>query len=110
REQTDENELYLRLDHAVAIAAKEPGCKLRKHDHQCNGADEEQRKPDVWLDENGRERDRGRHVRNERGAHEQLADLGTVQTVPYEDRVDHGKGGSRERGSGDERRLDAPVE
>jgi hypothetical protein len=96
--------------HPVAVAPEEPGGDLRQDDDQCDRDDQEDGEPGVRLDEDRRERDRSRHVGDEAGAHDQLADARRVQPRFHQDRVDNGQRGGRERGPGYQGRLRVPTE
>ena len=57
KEETDEDELELGLDHPVAVAAEEwPGDSWQGNDEH-HGDNEKDRKPEAWLDEDRRQRD-----------------------------------------------------
>jgi hypothetical protein len=53
-EDAHEHQLDLRLDHPVAVAAKEPRRQLRKRHDQRDRDDQENREPSVGLDEDRR--------------------------------------------------------
>jgi len=55
-EQAEKDKLDLGLDHAVAVAAEEPGRDSRQQQDQPQGHDEEGREPEVRLEEDRRER------------------------------------------------------
>jgi hypothetical protein len=109
-EEAREDELDLGLDHAVAVAAEEPGRGPRQAEDERERDDEEDGEPEVRRKEDGRERERGAEVGDEGRAHEQLPDTGIAQSALDEDGVHDRERGRREGRSRDERSLPRPVE
>jgi hypothetical protein len=87
-EQAGEDELDLGLDHAVAVAAKEPGRDPRQQEDERERNGEEGWKPEARLEEDRRERERRAQVGDEGSAHQELADPGVAQVALDEDGVD----------------------
>ncbi len=110
QEQAGEHQLDLGLDDAVAVAAEEPGRDARQRDDEDQRHAEEEREPEVRLDEDRRKRDCGAQVGHEGGAHQELPDVRVGESSLDEDRVDDRERRGRECRPGDERRPPAPVE
>ena len=86
-EQAADHELDLRLDHPIAVAPEEPGRDPRQHEHEHERNAEKDRKPEIRLDEDRRERERRTEIGDEGCAHQKLADAGIGQAALDEDGV-----------------------
>jgi hypothetical protein len=82
----------------------------RESEDQGDRDDEEDGKPEVGLDEDRGERQRGTQIGDEGRAHQQLPDADLGQASLDEDGVDDGQRGRRKRGSRDQRGLRSPTE
>ena len=109
-QEAEEDELDLRFDDAVAVATEEPRRDARQSDDQQERYGQEDREPEVRLDEDGRERERRAEIRHERRAHQELADAGVGQPTLDKDGVHDRKRRRRKGGSGDQGRARAPIE
>ena len=109
-EQAGEDELDLRLDHAVAVAPEEPRRDPRQHEDEPDRGREKEREPRVRLDEDRREGERGAEVGDEGRAHQQLPDAGVGQSALDEHGVHDRERRCREGRAGDQRGANGPVE
>ena len=106
QEERGEDELDLRLDHAVAEANEEPRRDARQPDDQHDRNDDEGRDPERRLDEEDGERGCGPEVGYESRGHDPLPDHRLIESRLDENGVDDRKARRRQR---DPRNLSLPV-
>ena len=108
-EQERKEQLDLRLDDAGAVALEDRRKPPRGRDHHQPRHHEKHPRGPGALHEQQRERQRRADVGHERGRHDQLSELGSVEPGLDEDHVDDGERGGGEGGTGDQGCLWRPV-